>query len=57
MPVLIVAGGEDRTIPPRVQRRMCEILPHLRLPEHLLENQLAQDTYNRCTCDCTPTLR
>lgn len=30
VPVLIVAGDQDRTIPPRVQRKMCDVLPRTR---------------------------
>jgi pimeloyl-ACP methyl ester carboxylesterase len=29
-PTLIMAGAEDRTIPPWVQRKICSILPHTR---------------------------
>jgi pimeloyl-ACP methyl ester carboxylesterase len=29
-PTLIIAGSEDRTIPPWVQRKICDILPHTR---------------------------
>jgi pimeloyl-ACP methyl ester carboxylesterase len=29
-PTLILAGAEDRAIPPWVQRKICDILPHAR---------------------------
>ena len=29
-PTLVVAGAEDRAIPPWVQRKICDILPHTR---------------------------
>jgi pimeloyl-ACP methyl ester carboxylesterase len=32
-PTLIIAGADDRAIPPSVQRKLCDILPHARFEQ------------------------